>query len=210
MLGTKLRACGSPPDVVLGLAPGGVPVALEIALALGSPLDVFVVRSLPWPGEEDKTMGVIAAGGVRVLDRSIVAERDVAAGVIDEVARQQAMELARLERSYRGHRRPRRITGRAVVLADDGLTPAGPLVSAVEALSAYRPSRVIVALPVISLEAEALLQGKASRVVRLELRDASNLACVYPEVLGPVPPREVRALLREADEQRPRPRAALG
>jgi putative phosphoribosyl transferase len=122
------------------------------------------------------------------------------------------VELARLERSYRGHRRARKITGRTVLLADDGLTTTAELRAAVEALTAYRPSRVMVALPVTSPETEAMLKGKASRVISVELREPANVASVYPEDLDAVSPRDVRALLGEAEERRPRPRdrAALG
>jgi len=211
-LAARLRECGAPPDLVLGLAPGGVPVALEIAGALAAPLDVFAVRPLSLPGDDRTAVGAIAAGGVRVLDRSIIAEREVATGVIDEVARTAAMELARLERAYRGNRRARRITGRTVLIADDGLTPAQQLSAALEALAAYRPSRIIVTLPVTSPETEQMLKGKVARVVRLELRESANLAAAYADDLEPVSAREVRGLLGEAEERRPRPRdrAALG
>jgi putative phosphoribosyl transferase len=205
-LATRLREGVAAADVVLGLAPGGVPVALELAVALGAPLDVFVVRPLPVPGDERTAMGAIAAGGVRVLDRSVLDERDVAAGAIEDVARREAVELARLERSYRGHRRARRITGRTVLLADDGLTTTADLRAAIDALAVYRPSRVMVALPVTSPETEAMLKGKASRVISVELREPASVASVYPEDLDAVSARDVRALLGEAEERRPRPR----
>jgi predicted phosphoribosyltransferase len=212
LLAARLLAIGDRPDVVLGLAPGGVPVALEIAIALAAPLDVFVVRPLPLPGDATATMGVIAAGGVRVLDRSTIAEHDVAPGVIDDVARREAIELARLEQAYRAGRRARKMTGRAILVADDGLTPRARWEGTVDALAAYRPARVIVALPVASREVQDAVRRKVSRVACLELLDDAEVTNVYPGDLEPISARDVRASLAEAEEhrQKPRDRAALG
>ncbi len=72
--------------VVLALPRGGVPVAREVARALGVPFDVFVVRKLGVPGHEELAMGAIASGGVRLVNRDVVDALGIPANVIDSVA----------------------------------------------------------------------------------------------------------------------------
>jgi predicted phosphoribosyltransferase len=133
--------------LVLGLPRGGVLVASAIARSLGARLDVFVVRKLDVPGRSDQSMGLIAAGGVRIVDEATLAERGIPRGKVDEAARREALELARLERYYREGRPAPRMTGRTIVLVDDGSTPPAMLERATDALLAYRPARAIVAVP---------------------------------------------------------------
>src|SRR5687768_5541873 len=102
-LAARLDAYAHRPDViVLGLPRGGIPVAYEVARVLGAPLDVFVVRKLGVPGQEELAMGAIATGGVRVVNREIVDALGIPARAIDRVAEQEMRELERRERSYRG------------------------------------------------------------------------------------------------------------
>src|SRR5881409_3465051 len=121
MLAGKLRAYVNRPDVVvLALPRGGVPVAFEVAAALNVPLDVFLVRKLGVPGHEELAMGAIASGGIRVIDEDIVGSLLIPARVIDRVAEVQKRELERRERLYRGNRPPPDVTGRVVIVVDDG------------------------------------------------------------------------------------------
>jgi predicted phosphoribosyltransferase len=83
--------------VVLGLARGGVPVAYEIARALGAPLDVFVVRKLGVPGREELAMGAIASGGVVVINHAVVRGLDIAPEVMQRIAEREGRELLRRE-----------------------------------------------------------------------------------------------------------------
>src|SRR6267154_4676469 len=107
VLAEKLAAYANRPDVlVLALPRGGVPVAYEVARALGAPLDVFVVRKLGVPGYEELAMGAVATGGVRVLNDQIVRDLRIPDHVIDRVAAAEREELARRERAYRGGRPP--------------------------------------------------------------------------------------------------------
>src|SRR5882757_6752870 len=107
VLAEKLTAYANRPDVlVLALPRGGVPVAYEVAPALGAPLDVFVVRKLGVPGYEELAMGAVATGGVRVLNDPIVQRLGIPQHIIDAVATREQQELARRERLYRGGRPP--------------------------------------------------------------------------------------------------------
>jgi predicted phosphoribosyltransferase len=134
--------------VVLGLPRGGVPVAHEVARTLEAPLDVFVVRKLGLPGQEELAMGAIASGGVRVLNDDVIKWYGVSAAVIDEVARKEQVELERREREYRGGRAPIQLGGRLVLLVDDGLATGSTMKAAVQAVRTHGPSRIIVAVPV--------------------------------------------------------------
>src|SRR3954447_21425956 len=121
-LAEKLASYANRPDVlVLALPRGGVPVAYEVARALGAPLDVFVVRKLGAPGYEELAMGAVATGGVRVLNDDIVTGLRIPDYVIDAVAAWQLQELARRERLYRGDRPKPNVQKRVAILVDDGL-----------------------------------------------------------------------------------------
>ncbi len=107
--------------VVLGLPRGGVPVAREVARALGAPLDVFLVRKLGYPGQPELAMGAIASGGTRVLNEQLVRQLRLGDDVIERVTEREGAELERRERAYRGDRPLPELGGRTVVLVDDGL-----------------------------------------------------------------------------------------
>src|SRR5207248_7127968 len=123
LLGEDLtRRLGRAQDViVLGLPRGGVPVAAEVAKALGAPLDVFIVRKLGVPGHEELAMGAIASGGVRVLNQDVLRYIPVPQQAIDAVAAREQEELLRRERSYRGSQPPVDVRGKTVIVVDDGL-----------------------------------------------------------------------------------------
>lgn len=134
--------------IVLALPRGGVPVAFEVARALAVPLDLFLVRKLGVPGHPEFAMGAIAAGGVRVLSDDVVTLLEIPASVIDAVAAAESKELDRRERLYRAGREPVEIRNRVAVLIDDGLATGSTMKAAVQALRAYGPARVVVAVPV--------------------------------------------------------------
>ena len=139
---------GRPDLLVLGLPRGGIPVAYEVARGLGAPLDVFVVRKLGVPGQEELAMGAIATGGVRVVNRDVVNALGLDDAVIDRAAAEETRELERRERSYRGDRPQPAVAGRTVILVDDGLATGSTMRAAVAALRAQKPARIVVAVPV--------------------------------------------------------------
>src|SRR5215468_2762989 len=121
-LAQMLMAYANRPDVlVLALPRGGVPVAFEIAQALRSPLDVFVVRKLGVPGQEELAMGAIASGGVRVLNPDIIHQLGLPPSVIEQVAQKEEQERQRRERAYRDDRPFPDLKNRIVILVDDGV-----------------------------------------------------------------------------------------
>ncbi|HEY6212369.1 MAG TPA: phosphoribosyltransferase [Vicinamibacterales bacterium] len=134
--------------VVLGLPRGGVPVAFEVAEALDAPLDIFIVRKLGMPGYPEFAIGAIASGGVQVLSDDVIRAYGVEERAVDAVARRELAELERREREYREGRPLTSLSGRTVILVDDGLATGASMRAAVQAVRAHEPAAVIVAVPV--------------------------------------------------------------
>jgi predicted phosphoribosyltransferase len=133
--------------VVLGLARGGVPVAWEVAAALGTPLDAFVVRKLGAPGHEEFAMGALASGGRVVVNDDVVRALQVTPQQLRDVAEREGRELLRREAAYRGDRAPLPLTGKTVILVDDGLATGASMFAAVQALREADPAEIVVAVP---------------------------------------------------------------
>jgi putative phosphoribosyl transferase len=153
-LSRKLAKFSDRDDViVLALPRGGVPVAYEVAQALRVPLDIFLVRKLGVPGHEELAMGAIAMGGVRVLNDDVVDYLLISRRVIDAVAAMELEELRRRELKYRGHRPKPDVTGKTVILVDDGLATGSTIRAAALALRQQMPESIVVAVPVAAAEA---------------------------------------------------------
>lgn len=149
VLAGKLRAWKDRSDViVLALPRGGVPVGFEVARHLHAPLDVFVVRKIGAPGQEEFAIGAIATGGVRVINAEAVRMLGLSPQVVDALAQRELRELERRERVYRGDRPPPPVRGRAVILVDDGLATGSTMRAAAQALRQQDPTEIIIAVPV--------------------------------------------------------------
>jgi erythromycin esterase-like protein/predicted phosphoribosyltransferase len=133
--------------VVLGLPRGGIPVAWEVAAALGAPLDAFVVRKLGAPGHEEFAMGALASGGRVVVNDDVLRALRVSPQQLREVAEREGRELLRREAAYRGGRPPVDVTGKTVILVDDGLATGASMFAAIQALREADPALIVVAVP---------------------------------------------------------------
>jgi putative phosphoribosyl transferase len=153
--------------VVLALPRGGVPVGLEVARALGAPLDVIDARKLGAPGQEELAVGAIAPGAVYV-DRLLVRRLGVSAAYLEQIATAEGRELERRERLYRSGRPPLDVEGRVVILVDDGLATGATARAAVASLRQRRPVHVTLAVPVGAPETIARLREVADDLVCLE------------------------------------------
>ena len=142
------RYAGRADLIVLALPRGGVPVGYEVAKTLRAPLDVFLVRKLGAPGQEELAMGAIAAGEVRVLNDEVVRALGISSRVIDAVAARELRELLRRDELYRGRRPAPPAAGRTVILVDDGLATGSTMRAAIQAIRRKKPSRLVVAVPV--------------------------------------------------------------
>lgn len=198
-LATALAAYKGQGDVVvLGLPRGGVPVAYEVARALGAPLDVFLVRKLGVPGHEELAMGAIASGGVRVLNEDVLEGLRIPPRVIEDVTDIEAAELERRERAYRGGRPPLDVRGRVVIVVDDGLATGSTMRAAVAALRRLEPARIVVAVPTGASETCAMLRDEADEVVCLTTPDPFHAVGLWYDDFRPTTDDQVRALLAES------------
>ncbi|MGV0633590.1 phosphoribosyltransferase [Mycolicibacillus trivialis] len=151
--------------LVLGLARGGVPVAWEVAAALGAPLDVFVVRKLGVPHWPELAMGALASGGAVVLNDTVIASAAVRRDQLDAVIAKETAELRRRETAYRGDRPPADPRGKTVLLIDDGIATGASMRVAVQAVRAAGPAAIVVAVPVAPPSVDRDLGGAADDVV---------------------------------------------
>ena len=165
LLAEELREYADRSDVVvLALPRGGVPVGYEVARALNAPLDVFVVRKLGVPGQEELAMGAIASGGVQVLNQDVLG-LGIPKEVVDFVAAKEQREVERREREYRDGRGPVDVRGRIVILVDDGVATGSSMRVAAMALKKKQPAQIVVAVPVGSPETCAEFESVVDKVV---------------------------------------------
>jgi predicted phosphoribosyltransferase/dienelactone hydrolase len=197
-LGTQLESLASERPVVLAIPRGGVPVASEVARALGAPLDVLAVRKLGAPGHPEYGIGAIAEGGIAVLDPAGATASGVTQAFLDDAIERESTELRRRMRAYRGERAPIALTGRTVIVVDDGLATGLSDVAAVRAVRRRGAARVVVAAPVASAHAVELLSREADDVACLSVpHDFESVGRWYQE-FDEVGDGEVVALLAES------------
>jgi putative phosphoribosyl transferase len=186
--------------VVLALPRGGVPVAWEVARQLGAPLDVLLVRKLGVPGHAELAMGAIAAGGVRVLNPSVIEPLHIPPDDVERVAAREGVELARREQAYRPGRPPLDVAGRVVVVVDDGLATGSTMRAAVAAVRAMAPARVVVAVPVGSRETCRDLAAEADEVVCVRIPAGFRAVGEWYEDFSETTDDDIRALLARPKE----------
>jgi putative phosphoribosyl transferase len=198
-LADKLRAYANRADVlVLALPRGGVPVAYEVARALHTPLDVFVVRKLGVPGHEELAMGAIATGGVRVLNEALTSAMGIPRSLINAIVRREQKELQRRERLYRGARSLPDVRGRTVILVDDGLATGSTMRAAALALRKMQPSKLIVAVPVGAQDTCDEFRGDVDEVVcAITPSQFTSVSAWYAD-FSQTSDKEVRDLLQRA------------
>jgi len=184
--------------VVLALPRGGVPVGNEVARGLNAPLDVFLVRKLGVPGQEELAMGAIASGGVRVLNDEIVRGLNIPPDIIDTVAERERRELERREWAYRDDRPTPDVRDKIVILVDDGLATGSTMRAAVAALRKRRPGWVVVAVPVGAAETCADMERVADEVVCVRKPEPFYAVGAWYEDFAQTTDQEVRDLLAQA------------
>ena len=184
--------------VVLGLPRGGVPVAFEVAEALRAPLDVFVVRKLGVPGQEELAMGALATGGVRVLNAEVVTALGIELSTVDVVARREQEELERREQLYRGDRPPLAVEGKTAILIDDGLATGSTMRAAAAALRQQKPAKIIVAVPVAATSTCRRLAAEVEELVCLQTPDNFFAVGQWYANFSQTSDEEVRELLSRA------------
>ncbi|MBA2241850.1 MAG: phosphoribosyltransferase [Chthoniobacterales bacterium] len=201
-LAKELEAYAGREDaIVLGLARGGIPVAYEVASHLRLPLDVFIVRKLGVPGYGELAMGAIASGGVRVVNRDVLHRLlPDAEQVLETVTEKETAELERREVEYREGRHPLEVTRRVSILIDDGLATGASMRAAAAALRQKGAARIIVAVPVGSLNTCREFEHEVNEVICVNAPEWFEAVAHYYEDFSQTTDDEVRALLAAAAE----------
>jgi putative phosphoribosyl transferase len=184
--------------IVLGTPRGGVPVAFEVATALGLPLDVFVLRKLGVPGHEELAFGAIASGGVRVLDRDLIERLGLSASDIERVTRAEKRELERRETAYRSGRPPLDVRDLTVILIDDGIATGSSMRAAIRALWQASPAALVIATPVAPPSTCNRLRSEVDDLVCLETPEPFYGVGQFYSDFSEVSDDEVNELLERA------------
>lgn len=197
-LAGRLRHFWAQHPVVVGLPRGGVPVAFEVARALGAPLDVVIVRKLGVPAQPELGMGAVGEGGVRVLNDRIVGAARVTDEELRAVEARERNEVLRRARRYRGTQPMIPLRGRTVIIVDDGLATGVTARAAVDTVRAHGAAQVVLAVPVAAPDTARALARVADQVVVVyspqDLRSVGEWYADFTQTAD----AEVVALLDEA------------
>jgi putative phosphoribosyl transferase len=198
VLGEQVKRSLQEPNVlVLALPRGGVPVGFEVARALDAEMDIFMVRKLGVPGQEELAFGALASGGIRVLNYELIEHLHVSQAVIDQIAVREQAVLETRERGYLEGRTRSQIAGRSVVLVDDGLATGASMMAAVRAVKRQGAREVIVAVPVAARETCSGLEEEADRVICSATPYPFSAVGAWYEDFTQVADEEVRKLLEQ-------------
>jgi predicted phosphoribosyltransferase len=198
LAGSLRKYAGLQDLIVLGLPRGGVPVAYEIARAVHAPLDVFVVRKLGCPGQPELAMGAIATGGVRVLNEEVAHGPGMSEAVLARITASEGRELERRESAYRGGHSAPEVTGKTVILVDDGVATGSTMRAAIQAMHAQIPARLTVAAPVIALSTYEELRREVDECVALLTPEPFYAVGNWYEDFGQTSDVEVTEILKRA------------
>jgi len=187
--------------LVLALPRGGVPIALEVARTLRSELDVFLVRKLGLPGEEELAVGAIASGGTRIVNQELVDDLGVSAETVDAISFLERKELQRREQLYRQGLPAISPSARTIILVDDGIATGSSMRAAVEALRSQKPERIVVAVPIACPRTCRELRPEVDEIICAVTRDPFIAVGIWYKNFQQVSDQDVQAMLREAQRQ---------
>lgn len=193
--------------VVLALPRGGVPVAYEVAQELRLPLDIFIVRKLGVPGQEELAMGAVASGGMIVVNQAIVEDLAISDEEINAIAEREKREIERREREYRNGYPPVQVEGQTAILIDDGLATGASMRAAARALRP-RARKVVVAVPVASERTCNELRAEVDQVMCATTPQPFFAVGMFYRDFEQTTDEEVRELLAQARDSSGSPRAA--
>lgn len=194
-LADALAGEAEPGTLVLGLPRGGVPVAAEVARALGAELDVLVARKVGAPRQPELALGAVTASGELYLDTALVENLRVSREELDAIIARERDEATRRETRFRSGRPFPEVAGRTVIVVDDGLATGATMRAALHALRQLEPGRLVVAVPVGARRTCEALAGLADRSVCLQAPENFHAVGQFYEDFRPTTDEEVDAIL---------------
>jgi putative phosphoribosyl transferase len=199
-LGSELvqAIAGEKDIIVLGLPRGGVPVAAEVARFLHAPVDVLIVRKLGAPGNPELAIGAIASGGVVVRNEDVLRWIDDPDRAIRDAMAREEPELARREKEYSAGRARPDLSGRCVILVDDGIATGATMRAAVQAVRSLGAARVIVAAPSGARDSCHVLSKAADQCICCMMPEPYMAVGAWYEHFPQVSDAEVGTILRAA------------
>jgi putative phosphoribosyl transferase len=199
-LAAALAAFKDERPVVLALPRGGVPVAFEVARALGAPLDVALVRKIGAPGHSELGLGAVVDGAdpQMILNEEVVRLVRPKRGYLQSEKARQLQELERRRRLYRDGRPAPSVEGRTVIVVDDGIATGGSAKAVLRALSAQHAGKLVLAVPVAPADTLEALSSEADEVVCLATPDPFFAVGEHYEDFAQTTDEEVVRLLERA------------
>ncbi|MDP1646597.1 MAG: phosphoribosyltransferase [Rubrivivax sp.] len=195
-----VAAAYPPPVVVLALPRGGVPVAAEVARALGAPLDLLLVRKIGAPWQPELAVAAVVDGNPPdiVVDETTSRLTGVDRHYIDEQAAQEMREIERRRGVYLRGRTPVPVAGATVIVVDDGVATGTTIRAAMKALRRRHPARLVLAVPVAPADTLVELQAEADEVICLAQPEPFHAIGLHYGDFHQVSDAEVLAALQDA------------
>lgn len=166
LLAAKLIQYKNTPGVILAVPRGGVPVAYEIARSLNLPMEVVLVKKLGHPFNKE-----YAIGAVGLSERFLVPHEEVDDEYIKSETEKLRIRLKEMQRDFLGGKEPQDITGKTVIVVDDGIATGNTIIATIRILRKSDPSKIIIAAPVVSESAALKITAEADDLVVLSVPD---------------------------------------
>ncbi|WP_062309833.1 phosphoribosyltransferase [Polynucleobacter sinensis] len=189
--------------IVLALPRGGVPIGFVIALELQKPLDIYLVKKLGVPGQEELAMGAVSTSGEVSLEKGLIGRLEISDSDLDELIAEKQVQLREREILLRGKRKPVELSGKTIILVDDGLATGATMATAIKGIKKHHPKKIIVAIPVASRESLDLIQKEVDEVICLLVPDFFYSVSVWYSDFRQTTDGEVITLLKKSEELLP-------
>ncbi len=187
--------------LVLGIPRGGVVVAREVAEALDIPLDVYITRKIGAPHNPELAIGAVASDGTLILDHQLAKRLGVSQDYIDGESERQEREIKRRMSEYRSDRPGLELTGKVVILVDDGVATGATTLATIEAIRTQKPSRLILAVPVGPRDTIQRLKEKVDELYCLHAPEVFWAVGAFYNVFDQTSDDEVKTLLERDPHQ---------
>jgi len=211
-LADALRRFQSSGPVVLALPRGGVPVAFEIARALGAPLDLVLVRKIGAPGHRELAAAAVVDGENPevVVNQDVVDELRISDAYLQQEAKREIEEIERRRKAYLGGRERVPLEGRTVIVVDDGIATGATMRAALRGVRRAKPGRLVLAVPVAPPDTVESLRAEVDEVVCLDTPVWFGAIGAFYEDFDQLSDEDVRELLARAKSGGERPASAGG